>query len=296
MTTNEYDKPDHVEVDVEIEGFNDAPPPSQHQNQPTSPVAHAGEMLNLDEHQLPMAGVVFSAVIFLIAVTSKGGPDNGTGYFVYGIILSVLAMFCALVALGLTHKPELVQDRPDLPKYVNQFLFTWTFAGACVMTFGSGPFVFTSNGYFAAWGMAIFAIYGIGVSLVDTVQNAGSMMVHLAASIIVIIALASGNGSFDDFKGESVFGMVLACLSAVLMMYHVRSERAGGGNNDDDGGGLNKKKGWFIIMAIFAIMWIVAASLMTFRGPFLHTGNGYFGAWGGAVTAVSIAMAMKSED
>jgi hypothetical protein len=259
------------------------------ENGATSPTAQAQEMLHLDAHQLPMAGVFFSAIIFLIAVTSQGGPGKGSGYFIYGIILSVIAMICALMALGFSHKPDLVQDKPDIPRHLNHFLLTWNFVGACLMTFGSGPFVITSNGYFSVWAMAIFAVYGIGVAFLHTARNAGSMMAHLASSIVVIIALASGNGSFENFKGESIYGMVLACISAVLMLYQIRSERAGGSDSLEG-------KGWFGLMAVLAIMWIVSASLMTFRGPFLRTSNGYFGSWGGAITAVLIAMSLKPTD
>jgi hypothetical protein len=283
MARNEDDKLDEVDIE-DVEDYHDVPASSK---KTTAPMEQARKLLNLDEHQLPLVGVLFSAVILLVAVTSKGGPGKQSGYFVYGIILSVVAMICSIVGLGLTHKPELVQDRPDVPNYLNQFLLSWNFIGACIMTFGSGPFVITSNGYFAAWGTAIFAFYGMGMSS-DSVKNAGSTIGHLVASIVVIIALASANGSFDNFKGESIFGMILACLSAVLMACQIQSERA-------DKKGIDKNA-LFPIMAIFAVLWIVAASLMTFRGPFLRTSNGYFGAWGGAVTAVFIAMAIKPGD
>mmetsp|Transcript_99877 Transcript_99877/g.149626 ORF Transcript_99877/g.149626 Transcript_99877/m.149626 type:complete len:268 (+) Transcript_99877:90-893(+) len=255
------------------------------QSSPTSQT----QIMNLDGHHLPMAGVVVSSVIFLIAVTSQGGPGKGSGYRVYGIVLAVIAMICALMSLGLSKKPDLVESNPDIPRYLNYFLFSWNFVGACMMTFGGGPFVVTSNGYFSVWAMAIFAVYGIGVAFWDTARNAGSMMAHLAASILVIIALASGNGSFKFYKGESMYGIIVASISAALMLFQMHAERAGSGHSLEG-------KSWFAVMVIMAILWIVAAGLMTFRGPFVNTSNGYFGSWGGAITAVLIAMALKPSE
>lgn len=39
----------------------------------------------------------------------------------------------------------------------------------------------------------------------------------------------------------------------------------------------------------FAIMWMVAACLLTFEGPFLTTGNVYFAAWGATISCVYAA-------
>jgi hypothetical protein len=37
-----------------------------------------------------------------------------------------------------------------------------------------------------------------------------------------------------------------------------------------------------VIATFFAVWYIVGASILTFQGPYLTTGNGYFSAWGGA--------------
>jgi len=273
---------EEIDIEEEVEDYHDTPGSSKK----AAPTAPARKILNLDEHQVPMAGILFSAIIFLIAIMSKEGPDK-YGYLVYGIFLSMVAMVLSSLALGFTYKPELVQDNPSGPKRMNQFLFAWNFIGACVMTFGSGPFVVTSNGYFAVWGMSIFALYGIGVSF-DTFKTAGSMMGHMAASAVVIIALASDIESLESFKGESIFGIILACLSTALVAFQVRSEGRGKEGLD--------KKILCPVTVVFAIMWIVAASIMTFRGPFILTSNGYFASWGGAVTALFIAIATKPGD
>jgi uncharacterized membrane protein len=156
---------EEIDIEEEVEDYHDTPKRAA----PT--IEQALKKLNLDAHQVPMAGILFSAIIFLIAIISKGGPEKD-GYLVCGIILPMAAMVLSFLALGFTYKPELVQDNPNVPKRLNRFLFTWNFIGACIMTFENGPFVVTSNGYFAVWGMAIFALYGIGVSF-DAVKTAG---------------------------------------------------------------------------------------------------------------------------
>lgn len=153
------------------------------------------------------------------------------------------------------------------------------------MTFGDGPFVVTSNGYFAAWGVAIFAVLELGKAsaIEDVRDNLSSLMGHLVASIIVIIAVSSEG--FDNWKSEAIYGLVLACCSALLVVLIHLKDR--GGMNEGSTGAT------YPFFAILSLCWIVSASLLTFRGPFDLTGNGYFGSWGGAITAIYCTTAAK---
>jgi hypothetical protein len=206
--------------------------------------------------QLALIGGFFSALILLVAVLTDDFVTKK--YENYGISLAVITMFFALVGFGLSKKP---MGKPEIPSYINYFLFLWNFLGACIMTFGDGPFLWTSNGYFAAWGTVIFAVMGLGVPP-GAVKESGPLMGLFASSIIVVVAIASYG--FDlGFKGELIYGIIVACFAICTALFFMKSEAEI----------LTKLK--FPILALFAIMWIVSACLLTFRGPFIWTGNGY---------------------
>jgi hypothetical protein len=234
---------------------------------------------------LSAAGLLVSTIVLLVAVVSKGKPSKGDAYWRYGITLSVVAMFFALVFLSGVMDDRSVFKNPKIPLYLNYFVFAWCFIGACIMTFGDGPFVVTSNGYFAAWGVAIFSVLELSkASAVGNVRdNFSSLMGHLVASIIVIIAVSSEG--FDNWKSEAIYGLVLACCSVLLVgLIHLNGRE---GINEGSTGVT------YPFFAILSLCWIVSASLLTFRGPFDLTGNGYFGSWAGAVTAIYCTLAAK---
>ena len=101
-----------------------------------------------------------------------------------------------------------------------------------------------------------------------SVKGLGALMGLLASSIIVIIALIDWVGG-GFFRGESIYAMVVACITVLLVLVHIYKEKKEG---DGDGGGMVM----FGVLAFFAALWVVMACLVTFRGPFIATGNGYF--------------------
>lgn len=263
----------------------DAVEPEVIEVQPTEEKTNGGmKMADLAKGSLlPYVGVLFSGMVLLIALTTDGNSVDNHKYYEYGIAIAVIAMVFALVGWGLAHT-NLGEGK--LCMYNNYFLFAWCFIGACFMTFG-GPFEFTGNGYFSAWGIAIFATMGLGVSadnLKDATGGVGAMLGLLASSIIVIVAIASER--FDENQGELIYAIIVACISVLVLGGLIKMEH--------DIGDPHRFK--FPILALFAILWIILACLVTFRGPFEATGNGYFGAWGGAVTGVFAAMAAKGGD
>ena len=101
-----------------------------------------------------------------------------------------------------------------------------------------------------------------------SVKGLSALMGLLASSIIVIIALIDWVGR-GIFRVESIYAMVVACTTLVLVLVHMYKEKKEG---DGDGGGMVM----FGVLAFFSVLWLVLACLVTFRGPFIATGNGYF--------------------
>lgn len=86
--TNDVEQP--KEAAAVVESGNDAEQPS-------------------GSDKLPAAGLLVSAIVLLVAVLSKGTPSKGDAYWAYGISLSVVAMFFALLSLS-----EIVDSNPKV--------------------------------------------------------------------------------------------------------------------------------------------------------------------------------------
>jgi hypothetical protein len=127
---------------------------------------------------------------------------------------------------------------------------------------------------------------GLGVSTQSMsagVRGLGSLLGLGAAAVIVICAILSHLGG--EANAESYYALLVACatLAAVIFLYYM--ERTTGQlHNAAD-----------LILSGFAVMWVILACLVTFRGPFLTTGNGYFGSWAGAFVSVMAASEARTK-
>jgi len=233
--------------------------------------------LHVSEAHVPMVGMFFCGLILLVAVLARG--KNLTNW-AYGIAVASVAMVFALVGFFLTFSQELNEKAG---KFNAAFLFAWCFIGACILTF-KGPFITTGNGYFAAWGLAVSSIIGVGVTGEEAKSVVGKMNALLglgASSIVVMIAIIPKIREYNE-RNAGIYAVTVACCSLVIVAaFHGCA------------GKFQKAK--FLTLAFFAILWIVLASIVTFRGPFEDTGNGYFGSWGGAITSVLASMAALKE-
>ena len=241
----------------------------------------AGREVTVDNLMMPYLGQIAAAIVLLIAILAEGNSKNKG----WGIAGSVIALVFAAAALYMVPK-EALSEHPlgTFPYFgsctygsgLARFLFIWWFIIAGILTF-SGPFLVTSNGYFACWGGVAFAAMGMGVTRDQMSQaiDLGHVNGLMAASIVLISAVIPQLGKEEPYQSESLYALILTILTVVAILLFGSSTI-----------GETLK---FPVFTVFSIMWVVMAALVTFRGPFQDTGNGYFASWIGAILCCAIA-------
>ena len=238
-------------------------------------------------------------MVLIIALTAKAGGGKKifevADYGEYGLAIGSVAVIFAFLGWAVSQFMDGAETTQFGLKALNHFLFVWNFIGFCFMTFPlRAPFRNVGNGYFASAALVVFSVMSLGVEA-SAVQNAaadGAGMVFglIAAAIVEIIALAVFMDDNDGWKDSNddaaiIFGLVVACLTVVTCIGLVVYER----KTEVDVAPMIK----LVKFGLYAILWIVLACLVTFRGPFKDVQNGYFGAWFGCLAAISCAMDAK---
>jgi len=107
----------------------------------------------------------------------------------------------------------------------------------------------------------------------------------LASAIVTLTALASeGFNKGEEEYPAMVYGMCLTIFTIIAVGGMLKLEQ-------QTGGPFTMK---LPLLVVFGIMWLTLACLLTFKGPFLETSNGYFASWAGAVTALYAANAARN--
>lgn len=229
-------------------------------------------------NKVPLLGVMASSAVLFIAVIVKNLLENRPSYGRYGVALSVVSFIIAFVSLVMPVKCTFVIN------LLNYFLFAWNFVGACVFTFNKGPFASTGNGYFAAWSSVVFSAIaadppGVFTSL-SLLGKMNSILDLGAGAIVVLISLALAlEEDSNSYKGEIIYTMLTTCITICAVFIFSLSYMRQGSRAC-----LESQ-----ILIILSIMWIVGACAVTFSGPFLVTGNGYFASWVTAILSVKAA-------
>jgi len=245
---------------------------------------HSGTTgFQMNDAQFPLVLILATSFVLLLAVMTWEGPMKSYGY---AISVPVLSIVLSLTYLFLTVFKENVYTMYG--KHMTHLLFLWNFTGASFLTFSS-PFTTTGNGYFAAWGCVVTSAMAMGFSgeaFRSRVEGLGSLLGWCGSAAIVVIAVIDFIGKGDINRKESIYAMVISIFTILLVAGTIYYEKK---VSQEAPKWFSKAK--FGGIALFAVLWLVLACLVTFRGPFATTGNGYFASWAGASCAWFAAFA-----
>jgi len=157
------------------------------------------------------------------------------------------------------------------------FLAIWWGIGMGVLTF-NGPFINTTNGYFAVWFGFICAVAGVGITVPTIKHVATSYSPYLlgfcVCALVVGLELAIGYLlSGANVRGIG-YGMVVAVLGFFVGFTILLLEIFGAAIDPK----LRRA-----VLTTMVVLWGLAALWLTFVGPFKQLGNGYFGLWVGLI-------------
>lgn len=115
-----------------------------------------------------------------------------------------------------------------------------------------------------------FSVMGLGVSAehISMTTSQGPLQLLAVASVIMLCASAPTIG--DGYTGGAVFALVVSILTLILAVALLAMTRT-----------MASARVELPVLALFALLWTSMACVVTFNGPFLLPGNGYFGSWAG---------------
>mmetsp|Transcript_20613 Transcript_20613/g.35410 ORF Transcript_20613/g.35410 Transcript_20613/m.35410 type:complete len:284 (+) Transcript_20613:146-997(+) len=267
-------------VDEEV-GVEEAPSATNEAPAGKEPMSVAGVTIN--ETQLPLFIVLIASIVLLIATGAHYDwkvTENGS-YAGYAISISSISLSLSFLALLMNKISDDLYSKFGL--HMNKLCFAYTFIGACFLTFDK-PFRGTGNGYFAAWATVYGSAMAMGMTanaLGSSVKGLGAVMGSLASSLVLLLATIPPIRDDVD-KSEAVYALALACVTIVFLLLVLAYEKKTGSVH---------ALAYFGALAILSMCWIIMACLVTFRGPFVETGNGYFASWTGAGTVTMAAFA-----
>ena len=240
--------------------------------------------------------MIFCSVVVTLQSAIYASRTEGDGAAEsYGISVGSVSLGFSLIFLAIAKYKASTFINWTLPKIRGEFTITqlfclfhalWWLPAAAILTFFS-PFRETCNAYFATWAAFITSILMLSKAF-SRVQIAMKSMsaIHEDAHVksLAGIALSSAIVLFAsiEFVGvnpEATFSLIAAVFSVVLaaLMYYLVDRKMIGPP---------VKKG---LAGIFVSLWLFAAIILTFDGPFNITTNGYFGVWFALFSSISYA-------
>jgi len=228
----------------------------------------------INDVQFPLVLVLATSFVLLLSVITWEGNMSSRAY---AIAVTVLSLVLSLSYLFLTILKEIIYT--TYGKHMTHLLFIWNFTGASFLTFSS-PFTTTGNGYFAAWGCVAASAIAMGFTgdaFRSRIEGLGLLLGLCVSAAIVVIALIDYVGSDGSSRNESIYAMIVSIFTIIFVVGGIYYERK---LSQEPPKWILRVK--FGILAFLALLWLVLACLVTFRGPFVTTGNGYFASWVGA--------------
>ncbi|KAL3782982.1 hypothetical protein HJC23_003138 [Cyclotella cryptica] len=149
----------------------------------------------------------------------------------------------------------------------------------CVFTF-IGPFVETSNGWFAAWGGFFATLHwclGIDTSTFNDLSEGRRYIKFLQfwSFILIFASITPLRYKYTGYGGAG-FAIAAGALTLIACMYVISLY--------DE---LSREVMRMTMMLLF-LLWACVAGVCTFYGPFLLLGNGYFACWIGCFCAFKL--------
>ncbi|EED93862.1 predicted protein [Thalassiosira pseudonana CCMP1335] len=169
-----------------------------------------------------------------------------------------------------------------IEKICSVFLLIWWLIGTGIITF-RGPFVETSNGWFAAWGGLLATIrwsVGIKSSYFREQRTEGLKYLkylQFLSFILIFASIPPLRQKWENWGGAG-FGIAAGALTLVGTLYLTQLY-------DDISRDVMK----LTVLMLF-LLWACVAGVCTFHGPFLSTNNGYFACWLGCLCTLKLGV------
>lgn len=229
--------------------------------------------IEVGEEGLPYIFMIIASIILLLSCI---GEDKNQAY---AISVAVITLVLAITAVALMNAMPDTWDK--FGTWLSYFMLLWNSIGAIVLTF-NGPFLATTNGYFASWALVIFSIMVAGFkekagNAAESLKTSGPIMGLLFFSTVLTLAILFVN----FYNWRTILALIVSLFTMIMSGFLLFLEYKGSTS-------VGKLK--MPLLAAFATLWTVVVAILTFsRGVFMFTSNGYFGAWGGFVCCIYAA-------
>jgi len=216
----------------------------------------------------PVLGVLLAASAILLAQGIVDCVNECQDTVIWAIVCGGFSVLLCTTGL-FTDKP--------IMRGLCLLLFAWWMAGVGVLTFDS-PYAHGSgraNGYVASW-IGFIAASILVSQIYGSLYGIRPVLLGLIIASVVefVSALVNCNdyGACSDYHAFAVaaggVGVVAGVIASLLSPRRPIDLRAAS---------------WFLF-----VWWAASWTILTFKGPFTGTGNGFFSAWAAAILASAL--------